>query len=169
MEMRVWEAQAKASRCPGQRLPCLCVCTDPCSAPSCQPSPQLALLSGPAPGALFSIGLPSLPGVLSCPLPARPSSPLHRVPDPRRQLCTGESGAVPDEPGREGSGRPRHLKGAFFYRIIDQFIDQAGVETESVFGGQVRPAATLLLPLLRVGRVAAAQLQPQLPILPCGA
>jgi hypothetical protein len=78
---------------------------------------------------------------------------------------------VPDEPGREGSGRPRHLKGAFFYRIIDQFIDQAGVETESVFGGQVRPAATLLalLPLMRVGRVTAAQLQPQLPLLACGA
>ena len=28
-------------------------------------------------------------------------------------------------------------QGAYFYRIIDQFIDQTGVETESVFGGQV--------------------------------
>lgn len=27
------------------------------------------------------------------------------------------------------------LQGAFFYRIIDQFIDQSGAGTESVFGG----------------------------------
>ena len=54
-----------------------------------------------------------------------------------RQLCTGESGVVPAEPGREGGGVKRHFKGAPFYRIIDQFIDQAGVNTESVFGGQV--------------------------------
>ncbi|PRW45561.1 Peptidyl-prolyl cis-trans isomerase D [Chlorella sorokiniana] len=55
-----------------------------------------------------------------------------------RQLCTGESGTVPNEPGREGAGRKRHFKGAYFYRIIDQFIDQTGVETESVFGGQFK-------------------------------
>ena len=28
------------------------------------------------------------------------------------------------------------VQGAFFYRIIDQFIDQSGANTESVFGGQ---------------------------------
>jgi len=28
----------------------------------------------------------------------------------RRQLCTGESGTVPNEPGREGAGRKRHFK-----------------------------------------------------------
>jgi len=33
---------------------------------------------------------------------------------------------------------PCTLQGAYFYRIIAQFIDQTGVETESVFGGQVR-------------------------------
>ncbi|KAL4422341.1 hypothetical protein ABPG75_008538 [Micractinium tetrahymenae] len=55
-----------------------------------------------------------------------------------RQLCTGESGRVPDEEGREGRGKLRHFKGAYFYRIIDQFIDQTGVETESVFGGQFK-------------------------------
>lgn len=27
-----------------------------------------------------------------------------------RQLCTGESGSVPNEPGREGAGRKRHFK-----------------------------------------------------------
>jgi cyclophilin family peptidyl-prolyl cis-trans isomerase len=53
-----------------------------------------------------------------------------------RQLCTGESGRVPDEEGREGAGLARHFKGASFYRIIDQFIDQAGANVESVFGGQ---------------------------------
>lgn len=38
-----------------------------------------------------------------------------------RQLCTGESGVVPtDPPGREGAGKARHFKGAYFYRIIDQ-------------------------------------------------
>ena len=47
---------------------------------------------------------------------------------------------MPKEPGREGAGNKRHFKGAFFYRIIDQFIDQTGVETESVFGGQVGAA-----------------------------
>ncbi|KAI3424746.1 hypothetical protein D9Q98_008135 [Chlorella vulgaris] len=56
-----------------------------------------------------------------------------------RQLCTGESGVVPTEPpGREGAGKARHFKGRPFYRIIDQFIDQTGVETESVFGGQFK-------------------------------
>lgn len=56
-----------------------------------------------------------------------------------RQLCTGEAGIVPE--GREGSGLPYHFKGAFFYRIIHQFIDQAGVDVESVFGGHFKDDA----------------------------
>lgn len=50
-----------------------------------------------------------------------------------RRLCTGEQGIVPE--GREGAGKPYHFKGASFYRIIDQFIDQGGVEIESALGG----------------------------------
>ena len=46
-----------------------------------------------------------------------------------RRLMTGEAGVVP--PGVEGEGTPLHLKGASFYRIIDQFIDQAGINTPS--------------------------------------
>lgn len=62
-----------------------------------------------------------------------------RAAENMRQLCTGESGVVPTEPaGKEGAGKARHIKGAYFYRIIDQFIDQTGVETESVFGGQFK-------------------------------
>ncbi|KAK9800751.1 hypothetical protein WJX73_006168 [Symbiochloris irregularis] len=53
-----------------------------------------------------------------------------------RALCTGEKGVVPA--GREGAGKPYHFKDAFFYRIIDQFIDQSGANTESVFGGQFK-------------------------------
>lgn len=70
-----------------------------------------------------------------------------RAAENMRQLCTGEAGVVPE--GREGAGKPYWLKGRPFYRIIDQFIDQTGAETESVFGtrdmggkapGQVRRA-----------------------------
>uniref|UniRef100_A0A061QJN8 Peptidyl-prolyl cis-trans isomerase cyp40-like n=2 Tax=Tetraselmis sp. GSL018 TaxID=582737 RepID=A0A061QJN8_9CHLO len=50
-----------------------------------------------------------------------------------RALCTGEKGIVPA--GHEGAGRPYSLKGAPFYRIIDQFIIQTGANTDSVFGG----------------------------------
>ncbi|GIL50027.1 hypothetical protein Vafri_6343 [Volvox africanus] len=50
-----------------------------------------------------------------------------------RALCTGEKGFVPL--GHEGSGRPYHLKGSTFYRIIDRFIDQTGANTESIYGG----------------------------------
>eukprot|EP00775_Hariotina_reticulata_P010533 gene10533-10693_t len=53
-----------------------------------------------------------------------------------RQLITGEKGTVPE--GREGAGKPYSFKGKPFYRIIDSFIDQAGAETESVFGGQFK-------------------------------
>ncbi|GAB4821361.1 hypothetical protein N2152v2_008407 [Parachlorella kessleri] len=51
-----------------------------------------------------------------------------------RQLCTGEHGVVPE--GKEGAGKPYHFKGANFYRIIHNFIDQAGIYVDSVFGGQ---------------------------------
>lgn len=44
-------------------------------------------------------------------------------------LVTGEAGKVP--PGLEGEGLPLHFKGAPFYRIIDGFIDQAGINTPS--------------------------------------
>ncbi len=33
------------------------------------------------------------------------------------------------------------MQGAYFYRIIDRFIDQSGVDTESVFGGQFKDDA----------------------------
>jgi cyclophilin family peptidyl-prolyl cis-trans isomerase len=32
---------------------------------------------------------------------------------------------------QEGTGLPYTLRGKYFYRIIDQFIDQTGVGTES--------------------------------------
>eukprot|EP00877_Chromochloris_zofingiensis_P014813 jgi/Chrzof1/9586/Cz04g08140.t1 len=53
-----------------------------------------------------------------------------------RALCTGEKGLVPE--GREGAGKRYHFKGNPFYRIIDEFIDQAGAGTESVYGGQFK-------------------------------
>ncbi len=39
------------------------------------------------------------------------------------------------------------MQGAYFYRIIDRFIDQSGVDTESVFGGQFKddPGGTALV------------------------
>jgi len=43
-----------------------------------------------------------------------------------RQLCTGEHSPQ------------HHLKGASFYRIIDQFIDQSGINVESIYGGQFK-------------------------------
>lgn len=52
-----------------------------------------------------------------------------------RQFCTGESG-VASNGAKEGPGVKKHYKGASFYRIIDQFIDQTGVNVESIYGGQ---------------------------------
>lgn len=52
-------------------------------------------------------------------LPPSPPPPIH----------------APGEHGKTSSGKPYHFKGASFYRIIDRFIDQAGIETDSVFGG----------------------------------
>lgn len=51
-----------------------------------------------------------------------------------RRFVTGEAGIAPE--GSEGAGLKKHFKGAPFYRIIDQFIDQSGVATESSYGGQ---------------------------------
>ncbi len=42
---------------------------------------------------------------------------------------------APSSRCRAGEGKALHFKGAPFYRIIDQFIDQAGIDTDSVFGG----------------------------------
>eukprot|EP00878_Enallax_costatus_P025836 GHUV01027673.1.p1 GENE.GHUV01027673.1~~GHUV01027673.1.p1 ORF type:complete len:303 (+),score=56.86 GHUV01027673.1:1296-2204(+) len=53
-----------------------------------------------------------------------------------RQLCTGEHGVVPE--GKANAGQAYHLKGKSFYRIIHGFIDQAGANTDSVFGGQFK-------------------------------
>lgn len=39
-------------------------------------------------------------------------------------LHAGEKGIVPE--GKEGAGKPYHFQGKPFYRIIDNFIDQAG-------------------------------------------
>ena len=50
-----------------------------------------------------------------------------------RLFCTGEAGVAPL--GAEGEGMAKHFKDAPFYRIIDQFIDQSGVNVESVYGG----------------------------------
>lgn len=50
-----------------------------------------------------------------------------------RRLVTGESGVVPK--GEQGEGKPLHFRGAQFYRIIHNFIDQAGVHVPSTFGG----------------------------------
>ncbi|CAI5979039.1 unnamed protein product [Closterium sp. NIES-65] len=63
-----------------------------------------------------------------------------------RALCTGEKGRVPNEPGREGAGMPLHYKGAEFYRVIDRFICQTGINTESIYGGSFKddPLALLL-------------------------
>jgi len=53
-----------------------------------------------------------------------------------RQLVTGEAGLVPK--GKEGEGKPLHFRGAKFYRIIHNFIDQAGINVPSVYGGEFK-------------------------------
>jgi peptidyl-prolyl isomerase D len=53
-----------------------------------------------------------------------------------RQLCTGERGVVPL--GHEGAGKQYSFEGKAFYRIIDQFIDQTGAGTDSVYGGMFK-------------------------------
>ncbi|GBF94044.1 peptidyl-prolyl cis-trans isomerase D [Raphidocelis subcapitata] len=76
-----------------------------------------------------------------------------------RQLCTGERGIVPQ--GREGAGQPYHFKGRPFYRIVEGFIDQAGAEVESVFGGEFRDdAGGLQLKHDRIGLLSMANAGP---------
>jgi peptidyl-prolyl isomerase D len=55
-----------------------------------------------------------------------------------RQFTTGEAGVAPDREDVEGAKTPYHFKGASFYRIIHEFIDQSGVNVESVYGGQFK-------------------------------
>lgn len=50
---------------------------------------------------------------------------------------SGTGRAAPHPDGATPHARTR-AQGAAFYRIIDQFIDQSGVNTESVFGGAFR-------------------------------
>ncbi|CAI7898945.1 unnamed protein product [Closterium sp. NIES-53] len=78
-----------------------------------------------------------------------------------RALCTGEKGRVPNEPGREGAGMPLHYKGAEFYRVIDRFICQTGINTESIYGGSFKddPLA-LLLKHNKKGLLSAANIGP---------
>jgi peptidyl-prolyl isomerase D len=54
-----------------------------------------------------------------------------------RSLCTGEKGGVVPA-GKEGAGKTYWFKDRYFYRIIDQFIDQTGTGTESIYGGQFK-------------------------------
>ena len=76
-----------------------------------------------------------------------------------RALCTGEKGIVPR--GHEGAGKPYHFKGNSFYRIIDNFIDQAGAHTESVFGGHFKDdAGGLALKHDRAGLLSMANMGP---------
>lgn len=51
-------------------------------------------------------------------------------------VCAGEHGVIPE--GKANAGQAYHLKGKPFYRIIHGFIDQAGANTDSVFGGQFK-------------------------------
>lgn len=58
-----------------------------------------------------------------------------------RQFTTGEAGTAPQKDNIEGAGTPYHFKGASFYRIIHDFIDQSGVNVESVYGGHFKDDA----------------------------
>ncbi|KAI8467349.1 MAG: cyclophilin-like domain-containing protein [Monoraphidium minutum] len=86
-----------------------------------------------------------------------------------RQLCTGALGWGQLSPwehgiakeGHEGAGRPYHFKGRPFYRVIDGFIDQTGVEVDSVFGGEFKDdAGGLRLRHDRIGLLSMANAGP---------
>lgn len=71
-----------------------------------------------------------------------------------RLLCTGEAGVDPQ-------GNPYSYKGANFYRIIYQFIDQLGPDSGSPFGGLFRDdAGGLKLNHTRAGLLSAANTGP---------
>jgi peptidyl-prolyl isomerase D len=48
-------------------------------------------------------------------------------------MCRGDRGVAPR--GSQGAGTRFSYEGATFYRILDHFIDQTGVNVPSVFGG----------------------------------
>lgn len=48
-------------------------------------------------------------------------------------MCRGDRGVAPA--GGEGAGTRFTYEGAVFYRILDQFIDQTGVNVPSIYGG----------------------------------
>ncbi|PNW78008.1 hypothetical protein CHLRE_10g460650v5 [Chlamydomonas reinhardtii] len=71
-----------------------------------------------------------------------------------RLLCTGEAGSDP-------AGKPYHFKGITFYRIIQDFIDQAGAWVESPLGGQfLDDAGGLRLLHDRMGLLSIANMGP---------
>jgi peptidyl-prolyl isomerase D len=76
-----------------------------------------------------------------------------------RQLVTGEAGVVPK--GKEGEGKPLHFRGAKFYRIIHKFIDQAGIDVPSVYGGEFKDdAGGLKLKHVHKGLLSMANMGP---------
>lgn len=77
-----------------------------------------------------------------------------------RLFFSGEKpGVVPA--GAEGAGKPYTLKGAYFYRIVDQFIDQTGAGTESALGGRFKDdPGGLRLKHDRKGLLSCANLGP---------
>lgn len=77
-------------------------------------------------GGVPGLGLP----VFWCPVVVQ----APRAAENFRALCTGEKGRAKIEGVGEG---PRlHYKGAEFYRVIDRFICQTGIETPSIYGGE---------------------------------
>ena len=52
-------------------------------------------------------------------------------------LCRGDRGVSTGE----GAGKKRTFVGSVFYRILDEFIDQAGANVDSVFGGAFKDDA----------------------------
>lgn len=75
-------------------------------------------------------------------------------------LVTGEAGVAPK--GSEGEGSAYHFKGAPFYRIIHDFIDQAGINVGSALnGGQFKDdAGGLRLKHDRKGLLSMANMGP---------
>ncbi|KAG1677656.1 hypothetical protein FOA52_010439 [Chlamydomonas sp. UWO 241] len=77
-----------------------------------------------------------------------------------RQLCTGEAGVVLLG-SKEFLGNLYHLRAARFYRIVDRFIAQAGIDTDSVYGGAFKDDIDgLLLTHNRTGLLSMANRGP---------
>ncbi|CAI7833550.1 unnamed protein product [Closterium sp. NIES-54] len=94
---------------------------------------------------------------------------------PRRRLRRGVGGTGGSEgggtgpfsvggggwQGREGAGMLLNYKLAEFYRVIDRFICQAGVNTESIYGGNFKDdLLALLLKHNKKGLLSAANIGP---------